>query len=90
MQQPEGYIQAENEQLVCKLKMSLYGPKQSSRCWNADLSDILKSTEFKQSGADTCVYMMKNTDYITIIVLYEDDLIVVATTAREITRVKKF
>ena len=27
MQQPEGYVQAGNEQLVCKLKKSLYGLK---------------------------------------------------------------
>ena len=81
MQWPEGYIQAKNEQLVCKLKKSLYVLIESPRCWDADLSDILKSTEVEQSVSDSCVYIMKNRDCITIIALYEDDLIVVATTA---------
>ena len=59
MQQPEGYVQAGNEQLVCKLKRSLYGLKQSPRCWNAVLNDYLKSIGFEQSGADPCVYIKR-------------------------------
>jgi len=42
MQQPPGYVQPGNEQLVCKLKKSLYGLKQSSRCWNMTLRQYLK------------------------------------------------
>ena len=34
MQQPEGYIEPGKEHLVCKLKKSLYGLKQSPQCWN--------------------------------------------------------
>lgn len=32
MKQPEGFT--DNPNLVCKLKKSLYGLKQSPRCWN--------------------------------------------------------
>ena len=78
MQQPEGYVQAGNEQLVCKLKKSLYGLKQSPRCWNAVLNDYLKSVGFEQSGADPCVYIKKNTGCFTVIAVYVDDLIVIA------------
>ena len=56
MQQPNGYVKAENEHLVCKLKKSLYGLKQSPRCWNTVLSDYLRSLEFEPSTADPCVY----------------------------------
>ena len=37
MQQPEGFVIKGQEHLVGKLKRSIYGLKQSSRCWNSVL-----------------------------------------------------
>ena len=37
MRQPEGFIAKGQEHLVCKLKKSIYGLKQSPRCWNTVL-----------------------------------------------------
>ena len=34
MQQPEGYVEPGKKELMCHLKKSLYGLKQSPRCWN--------------------------------------------------------
>ena len=34
MRQPEGFVTAGQEHLVCKLKQNIYGLKQSPRCWN--------------------------------------------------------
>ena len=34
MKQPEGFVSPGQHNLVCKLKRSLYGLKQSPRCWN--------------------------------------------------------
>ena len=52
MEQPPGYIKKGEEQLVCKLNRSLYGLKQSSRCWNSVLKEFMESTDFQQSAAD--------------------------------------
>lgn len=89
MEQPDGYVQAGNEQMVCKLKKSLYGLKQAPRCWNAVLNDYLKSIGFKQSVADPCVYVKKNNDHLLLVVVYMDDLIIIANTAEEMTKVKE-
>ena len=56
MKQPEGYVKGK-EGLVCKLKKSIYGLKQSPRCWNSALNDYLKQTGFVQAAGDPCLYM---------------------------------
>ena len=40
MKQPEGYEVMGREQMVCWLKKSIYGLKQSLRCWNIGLDWI--------------------------------------------------
>ena len=50
MEQPEGYVEKGKENLICKLKKSLYGLKQSPRCWNRTFANYLKEIEFKQGS----------------------------------------
>ena len=52
IRQPKGFVKEGKQNLVCKLKKSLYGLKQSSRCWNTTLDAHLKSMGFTQSAAD--------------------------------------
>ena len=49
MQQPRGFVFEGKENLVCKLKNSIYGLKQSPRCWNTALDKQLKEMGFVQS-----------------------------------------
>ena len=46
MKQPIGYEKEGKEHLVCRLKKSIYGLKQSSRCWNTALDSHLKRLGF--------------------------------------------
>ena len=57
MQQPPGYVQSGKEELVCKVKKSIYGFKQSPYCWNEKFSEHMKLLGFKESGADPCIFI---------------------------------
>jgi len=41
MRQPKGFIEPGKENLVCHFKYSIYGLKQSPRCWNHALDSQL-------------------------------------------------
>ena len=56
MKQPEGFVEEGKEHLVCKLNKSIYGLKQSPRCWNAVLDDHLRKIGFRQLTSDPCIY----------------------------------
>ena len=55
MEQPDGYVHPGKEHLVCKLQKSLYGLKQSPRCWNTAFREFMEQIHFKQSAADPCI-----------------------------------
>ena len=68
MQQPVGYVQPGKEHLVCKLNKSIYGLKQSPRCWNKTFRDHMGFIKFTQSTADPCVFI-KTGDMREIIIV---------------------
>ena len=89
MEQPEGYVIPGKENMVCQLKKSLYGLKQSPRCWNRAFTDSLKSLNFTQSQAEPCIFIRRSSKgHVSIIALYVDDLIIVATTETEMNEIK--
>ena len=88
MEQPDGYVIAGKENLVCRLRKSLYGLKQSPRCWYSAFREYMESIEFKQTNADPCVYV-RTLDTITIVAVYVDDLILITATAEEMKKVKE-
>ena len=52
MKQPEGYVVKGKEDLVCTLQKSIYGLKQSPRCWNSALDDYLKNMGLVEAAGD--------------------------------------
>ena len=60
MHPPQGLndTSVHGQRLLCKLKRSLYGIKQTPRSWHALLSSWLLSYGFCQSKADPSVYTM--------------------------------
>ena len=81
MSQPDGFVDQEHPEYVCKLNKSLYGLKQSARCWNQTLdSFLMKKNGYRKINADNCIYVksIKNDDgFISFVILaaYVDDII---------------
>ena len=88
MKQPEGFEVEGNEDLVYKLNKSLYGLKQSSRCWNSVLDEHLKSIGFVQTESDQCIYVKVKDGDIFIAAVWVDDIILAKKTDEEINNVK--
>ena len=88
MQQPEGFIKPGQEHLVCKLKHSLYGLKQSPRCWNEVLHKQLLNMQFVQSAHDSCIYIGKVNGDLVFLAVYVDDLIIASQKLSVIKKTK--
>jgi transposase InsO family protein len=88
MAQPEGYGSAGTDQLVCKLKKSLYGLKQAARTWHHKMDVALQAQGFTALAADQCVYMRVHDGRIVIIALYVDDLLLASNHLATLTTAK--
>ena len=86
MTQPEGFEDGTDK--VLKLKKSLYGLKQSPRCWNKALHQVLIDNYFTQSTADPSLYMMDNKKEPLWMLVYVDDLLIVSPSAQIISTIK--
>ncbi|KAL2921578.1 Retrovirus-related Pol polyprotein from transposon TNT 1-94 [Bienertia sinuspersici] len=86
MQVPEGVPNPNN--MVCKLKKSLYGLKQASRQWFAKLLQELKFQGFEQSKNDYSLFIKKRGTDITIAAVYVDDVIVTGSNTEAIQNLK--
>ena len=73
MKQPEGFASKGQEHLVCKLNRSIYGLKQSPRCWNSALDNHLNKMDFTQTTSDPCLYIATEGEMF-VIAVYVDDI----------------
>ncbi len=92
VEQPEGFeVKSQNgKKLVCRLKKSLYGLKQSGRNWNGLLHSHWVKQGFTQSLVDPCVYVRHSKGVMTLIVAWVDDIIIVSSCVATHSRVKNF
>ena len=63
MKQPEGFEIKGKEHLVCKLRKSIYGLKQASRCWNTAFHTHLCTIGFCQSDNDLTIRQCLKTEW---------------------------
>ena len=72
---------------MCRLKRSIYGLKQSPRCWNQTLDAQLKKMGFVQSTSDPCIYTSSKEDLL-ILAVYVDDIVLAGKSEKKIADVK--
>ena len=87
MTQPEGFISSGGECLVCRLRKSIYGLKQSSCCWNTALYTHLKMLGFTQADSDPCIYWYSNGGLCWLVV-YVADIVLMAEMTSRLSEVK--
>lgn len=74
MKPPDGFQIPDGH--VCKLKKSLYGLKQSPRCWNQRFHDFVTKLGFVRSKYDYCLYTRTKDGDVEYLVLYVDDILI--------------
>ena len=82
--QPEGFIVQGQENLVCKLKKSLYGLKQASRQWYKKFDSFMHRIGFKRCEVDNCCYVKFSDNSYIILLLYVDNMLIAGSSIEEI------
>ena len=90
MKQPEGFSSSEGQDLVCKLKKSIYGLKQASRQWYLKFHDVISSFGFEENVMDQCIYLKESGSKICFLVLYVDDILLASNDKGLLREVKQF
>ena len=89
MIQSEGFIVQGQENLVCKLRKSLYGLKQALRQWYKKFDSFMHRIGFKRCEADHCCYVKFSDNSYIILLLYADDMLITRSSIEEINNLKK-
>lgn len=89
MEAPKG-LNMEEENMVCRLKKSLYGLKQASRLWNKKFTKFLSAFKMVQSKADPCVFSGHINGVRVVLLLYVDDGLVLSKDKNTIETVMNY
>nr|GEV21114.1 retrovirus-related Pol polyprotein from transposon TNT 1-94 [Tanacetum cinerariifolium] len=90
MTQPEGFQSVgKEENLMCKLKKSLYGLTQAPRQWYLKFDSFMQREGYKRCVIDHCCYLKKVGLSSIILLLYVDDMLVAVFDMAEIKKLKR-
>ena len=88
MMQLEGFIEKNQEDMVCKLNRSIYGLNQASRSWNIRFDQAIKSFGFEQNLDEPCVYKRHQDKVVMFLVLYVDEILLIGNDVGVMSSVK--
>jgi hypothetical protein len=88
MEIPPSCSKPEMVRMVCRLKKSLYGLKQSPRTWFDRFRHALCGMGYKQCNGDHTVFYKYLGRKVTVLAVYIDDIIITGDDERDLS--KKF
>lgn len=74
--QLQRFVEDGKQILLYKLKKFLYGIKQSRRAWYQCIDTFFVNEGFIKNEANYLLYVMQSNEFILIVILYIDDLII--------------
>jgi hypothetical protein len=90
MEQPEGFVKAEDTDKVCRLCKAHYGLEQANRQWYAKMDTFLcDELGFTRNAADHCFYVRIKGGQITLIALNVDDLLIACADKSVLDTIKR-
>ena len=90
MKQLERFSSSDGEHLVCKLKKSIYGLKQSSNQQYLKFHDVIFSFGFVENIMDQYIQQKVSGSKIYFLILYVDDILLVTNDKGLLHEVKQF
>ncbi|GJQ95185.1 retrovirus-related pol polyprotein from transposon TNT 1-94 [Tanacetum coccineum] len=90
MCQPEGFVNPDNNKLVCKLNKSIYGLKQASCQWNIKFHNVVSSFGFVENIVDQCIYLKVSGSKYIFLVSYVDDILLASNNLGMLHETKQF
>lgn len=89
MKIPPGLESPSNSNMVCRLRKSLYGLKQSPRAWFDRLTKVVKQDGFVQCQADHTMFVKHSVDgKIALFIVYVDDIVITGDDYDQINHLK--
>ncbi|RVW59905.1 Retrovirus-related Pol polyprotein from transposon RE2 [Vitis vinifera] len=90
MEQPPGFVAQGESGLVCRLRRSLYGLKQSPRAWFSRFSSVVQEFGMLRSTADHSVFNHHNSlGQCIYLVVYVDDIVITGSDQDGIQKLKQ-
>lgn len=80
MEQPEGH--EDGSRRVCLLNKSLYGLRQSPKCWSDEIENFFGGEGFNSGEGDSCLYIKREGIVIILVLLNVDDGLVMSTSSK--------
>ena len=89
MKQPVGFIEEGKEEMVCKLKKSLYDLKQAPRQRYKKFGSFMKRNGYYKCNADHYYYITRFESSYIILLLYVNDMLIAESCLQKIDKLKQ-